>query len=747
MIEYPCNSFVCPKNQGLTNFTGEVSWQRNYLIGHHPSDIGIFEWNMAEIEHVTFRNTFDDHESNVQPTTGLDQEVLDLDSISNLWSSSINSALNSFSPPKNSESQPNRPPKLCTSPEDQTEDRQQQNEGKDHLDCLARSKGDMKQKSNKKKFEILSSGTQPKISDDLLPNYQCDLYLAPSSIPGAGLGIFTGKEYKVDDPIDAGDVAIVVYGFSHDVATKNGESRKDPFANYVWDPLSLGLHVDEDLNGPGLFWPGINAAVNCNPALNNLKLTLPEYDVCDVHRFHHPAAGAFSPYHKGVSLAARNIPMGGELFKDYGEGYFLTRDAFDGVPVASTFDTSYNLLQLVLKFINNHVSYQRSLYDLSTSMVSLWDQRLFHALPTTFDSANELMKRFDGDFGENQQANHTRDVSWLIEHGRCIDNIVPKQSSLVGAGRGAFAKRFLSKGSVMTSSPLILVPRDMLTRTKIDLNGINRTQHDLILNYCFGSSISSLLLCPYSAGISYINHNRTLANVRVQWASQGSLGHDEGNFEIPPWQFDFIERHPSLVLDYIVTKDIAPDEEIFLDYGDEFEEAWGHYVANWRPEAEWESYISAHDFNQVVTNDGLLRTADEQWMNPYPENLILHCHSKLQSHSMKALLRVGLNLKGMDDMKQLFPWYDQDTTDVDFGVPCEIVNRMPVGHSFLYDVRLTVVYETGDSTLIERAGVPREAFHFFDRPKTKDYELTSSFRHAIGLPKEMIPHAWRDIAE
>ena len=37
---------------------------------------------------------------------------------------------------------------------------------------------------------------------------ECGLYLAESTIPGAGMGIFAGREYKVGEDIGRGDICI-----------------------------------------------------------------------------------------------------------------------------------------------------------------------------------------------------------------------------------------------------------------------------------------------------------------------------------------------------------------------------------------------------------------------------------------------------------------------------------------------------------------------------------------------------------
>jgi hypothetical protein len=48
-----------------------------------------------------------------------------------------------------------------------------------------------------------------------------------------------------------------------------------------------------------------------------------------------------------------------------------------------------------------------------------------------------------------------RDLKWLERHGRCQDHLYPDKSTLLQAGRGAFASHNLPKGTIVGYSPLI----------------------------------------------------------------------------------------------------------------------------------------------------------------------------------------------------------------------------------------------------------------------------------------------------
>jgi hypothetical protein len=127
-----------------------------------------------------------------------------------------------------------------------------------------------------------------------------------------------------------------------------------------------------------------------------------------------------------------------------------------------------------------------------------------------------------------------RDADWLEKHGRCLDNIRPGISHLPHAAQGAFATRDLPKGHIITTSPVHHFANGMDYMTLHEMEehypeygDPYMTQNDeqvrgfqLLLNYCYGSPTTTLLLFPYGAGISYINHNpdSTLINVAVRWA-------------------------------------------------------------------------------------------------------------------------------------------------------------------------------------------------------------------------------------
>jgi SET domain len=165
-----------------------------------------------------------------------------------------------------------------------------------------------------------------------------------------------------------------------------------------------------------------------------------------------------------------------------------------------------------------------------------------------------------------------RTEEWLREHGTCGDNIQEGQSTIRQAGRGAFATRKLVKDSVAAPLPLIHV-EDVKVFEMLEFSDIQtlktegvRNGMQLLLNYCFGHSKSSLLLCPYGPLTSLINHNQTQANVKVRWASPSNGIHEPKLLETPIEVFAK-GRRARLAMELVPLRDIQAGEEIFLDYG------------------------------------------------------------------------------------------------------------------------------------------------------------------------------------
>jgi hypothetical protein len=265
------------------------------------------------------------------------------------------------------------------------------------------------------------------------------------------------------------------------------------------------------------------------------------------------------------------------------------------------------------------------------------------------------------------------------------------------------------------------------------------------LNYAYGHPESSLLLFPYSPVVNYVNHDATKFNAELRWSSAFASHHADW-LERTPDDLEH-EAHAGLIMELVATREIAADEEVFLDYGPAWEAAWQDYVKNkWRPTPEDKAYVSA---TQLNLNVRVLKTRTEieedEESSSIMANVYTVCYIKL--------------IEDQVDGKVKFDWkyHPAMTEEADNAYPCDVVERKIaeppnnlVDNGSKYTEGITtygVVLKIDDTKFVSVEGIPRAAIRFVDQRYTSDQFLPTAFRHAIDLPDHMVPAAWRDMPE
>jgi hypothetical protein len=560
---------------------------------------------------------------------------------------------------------------------------------------------------------------------------QCQLYLAQSSIPNAGIGVYTSVDYKEGDYIGENDFIIPLSN-----TPENDEWLID---DVEWSVnLDPRLVYDANPSKMSLFVPGFGAQVNCHFGLNNAYHGKPEYDSGGLHRSKDPGAGAFTYWQNMPNYATRDISAGEELFVDYGHGWFDTRTYWMGeIPKEDDFARAdilvrnfhsinakyYNEARTDLTVLNNSLA----LEDL-WSMVRNWtsSEALLRALPQRYAGIEEAVA--------HGVARHSiggvssiRSKEWLNENGICLDNLYINISTIPQAGRGAFAKRFLPSGSVISPVPVLQIHRGHFFS--------EQTGFQLLYNYVFGHPESEIFLLSYSSTVNFINHNSQNPNVKLRWSN--STLHRKHFLDLS--SEDVLKQGFGLFMEFVALRDIQPHEEILFDYGVEWETAWKEHVEGWRPVPGSENYTAANDAIKMI---GIL-TLEEQKENSYPENVHTACYF---AHTQNTVYK---NVTGDGDI----PTYTADWEEKNYDCLrwCSILDRTTInGSSHIFYNVLLDQYDHFDSDCRMSNGekifvhnVPSEAVTLMDVEWSRDQHLPNAFRHYIGLPDELYPVQWR----
>jgi hypothetical protein len=548
-------------------------------------------------------------------------------------------------------------------------------------------------------------------------NSKCGIWIAKSTLPNAGIGMFAGRKYAPKQHLGVDRVVPII-----DMEKYQGSGWPFLWNAYTWNSERL----ENEADSVSLTLHGFGSTANAHMDLNNVFMEPSQQDkyvLPPLHRSKDPGVGASTTYYEGMS-AKEALKEGQELFMSYGDSWFITRTNPIGyVPLHGDVGRADSLFkswrQLSAKYGLSKGVFKEYWETFVWKSPMREKSRVLAALPNNWTKLDRVT---DSSLRTHLQHESTRSMEWLEENGICADNFRPGASEIPQAGGGAFATRPLAKGAIVAPLPLIHVP----FRQKFQMQ--NQHQFQLLLNYCFGHRQSTLLLCPYGSMTSYINHNHQHPNVKIQWPSElsRSRGHEPDWLDISVNDLWTEKQHAGLAFEMVALRSIEEGEEILLDYGTEWEVAWQKHVQTYN--APQTDYTSLTTLNDAET----LKTQEEQSRNPYPSNAqIMMELAFVQSIEWQSARWSRSRATLLEWKRQIRGWQL---------IECEIMDRKDGDRNGYYKVGFSF-----EQKYHVAEGLPREAFEFKDKPYTSDIHLHNAFRHDMRVPDEIFPEAWKNI--
>lgn len=459
--------------------------------------------------------------------------------------------------------------------------------------------------------------------------HECQLYLAPSTVPNAGYGVFAGVDIDEGQAIGEPDLVIPIIDEYKNLPYRS-QQHFSPWLAYIWPrepdalyqatrdsfptiPSSM-YQVDTGLNGAtslkfrnsqkeriNAFAPGIASLVNSSPDYVNIQ---------SVKR------------RNQVSFIAReDIEAGTELFLNYGETWHARFEELQSSETQYDSLDDYNTnilpsLDLASEEEKRNKLNQQTRKSLDVDsdedeeqvaqvvingkgdvvekgFKSFANKVLHNNVPTSTGEEEDEYGEDDGEeeeyeedsedeeYEEDDEDVPMRGLHWLQQHGMCMDTLSIGSSHQRGRapyGKGAFATIPIKKGSVIAPAPLLAIKRDDLTIYEADetqpalsnvLNLDKIVGHEELLNYCFGHAESEVLLLPYAPIVNFINGGKE-PNAKIAWPQDA------------PWlklhPLDVFGQSGKLMMEYIAIQDISPGDEIVIDFGQAWNEAHEQHV-------------------------------------------------------------------------------------------------------------------------------------------------------------------------
>jgi len=646
----------------------------------------------------------------------------------------------------------------------------------------------------------------------------CSVYLAPSSVSGGGMGMFTVKPVKLGEtilPADGPSIPII----DPDYSQASLDTWVNLFSSYWWGH-------DGGINDAAFFESyntaelqiTVGALPNSHPYLDNLEVAFPEiipYDDSVLDRTTNPGAGASSLFLGRDAIAYRDIDAGEELFLGYPETYMAEISEKYNIPNVQDYEETglivSNLYTKYGKNFNRWVWDETEISERVKSLLPKSQTDLDNILPSTskcplastkctwYDKIEERAKSFAQErfsffrkkllSDESQYTSfvarttfaiakeisvNKRSPEWIRNHGICLENIIPGRSLNKQAGNGAFANRFMRKGDIIAPASLLQITN----KDALRMSAFKGENWQLLLNYCLGHEDSSLLLCPITNAV-LVNHcsgrrpemhscGRDIEpNAKYRWATwDGATTH---------WLEKSIKEMErdggrGLSLEIVATRDIEKGEEVYIDYGIKWEEAWDDHVRNWKPpttreeqDQKEEKWISTKELNEEL---GPLTVA--------PNFSAKHISFGAQNGMFTACFYYEDDQRFWDQFGDEETWdettsingtinkfgksygeaYDVEEYEVESGDfwPCIVTRKdsAPSTEHETYTVRV-LQSKIHDETIWETcnfpriiSNYPRKSIRHFYLPYKSDIHLPNVFRHHMELPDNLFPGVWKD---
>lgn len=602
---------------------------------------------------------------------------------------------------------------------------------------------------------------------------QCGVYLAISStstVEDTNWGMFAGKDIAAGAEIGSPEIGITIPHLRANsfFADENNDDQtlgliSDFFEEFFWVPDTAAAKFELATGRSIAAIPGAGVLAGYQSKMTNADWNgtsawfRPQQG--EESGVAHPNRGANSPFYNIQVVSTTEIKAGSELFMEFGASWSdqANKDELSKEDYTNIDETVKQMIAFFDKYKDTLDDdsaleiYSFLTKDILKAAIGTVKARRVSAMLPPHPADLHKVIEVGGVLKFSDPTAH-RSADWLQKYGLCMDNIRVGASTIPNAGRGAFATRKIAAGGLVAPVPVTHIPH----KTALDMHKLTTTAdgsyvresdnvvtQQMMINYCFGHPQSSMVFFPSGSVVSAINHADE-PNAKLVWSKHPN--HQKMWLQLEP---DVLldEEHLfiGLLFEIVAIRDIAPDEEIFIDYGPEWKAAYQKHVDAWNAKIaageinkEWP--LRAVDMNAQYHTVKPFKTEAELATEPYPENVALKAFFMLLD-SENAGTAADPKVWGEGEEGELSAFHPDNLFDV------TILERVKVADSSAavpYTYKVQWANELGKTTVVE--GVPHEAFVFVDKPGTSDQFLDSAFRHFIGIPDEIFPKGpWRNL--
>jgi hypothetical protein len=200
--------------------------------------------------------------------------------------------------------------------------------------------------------------------------------------------------------------------------------------------------------------------------------------------------------------------------------------------------------------------------------------------------------------------------------------------------------------------------------------------------------------------------------------------------------------------------------QIFIDYGEDWEEAWNDHVEHWTSPCQdaVENCLESSRLVSVTMNQDRHNPQYHAWSDVH----LTACQSNF-SHPWesggKVIYLTNSTTIGESITLTEFLGFSHNDDGFDYPFlplsnlrPCKILQSKPEADTFdvvyffqTFQVPNQYRNDTTTRILVHYEGLPSFDLHFLNKPLKGDLHDPRAFRHEIHIPDESFPPLWKDI--
>jgi hypothetical protein len=185
----------------------------------------------------------------------------------------------------------------------------------------------------------------------------------------------------------------------------------------------------------------------------------------------------------------------------------------------------------------------------------------------------------------------------------------------------------------------------------------------------------------------------------------------------------------------VALRNIKPGEELVMDYGRDWEDAWNEHARKWKPPSK---AAANYAYPGLADETAPLRTMKEQETKPYPDNIGMMCNTPDWDRE-KTNSVIWEEPRWSWGLEGYVRCHIMERTKGDHGDDVYTVSLNFHGsHDHEFDPAIKLKDRYMDLK------VPRRAIRLVDKPYMSDEHLPGVFRHPLELPDHLFPAQWKE---